>query len=75
MSFGSEFPGRVVQSEMGSLEPDLISDFPGVEVAGCSGGHEFLSRVMSSKSFFLGFVKSKQSFLKAREEGLSQSRV
>ena len=52
MSFGGEFPGRVVQSKMGSLKPDLISDFPGVEVAGSSGGHEFSGRVMGRKSFF-----------------------
>ena len=39
MSFGGEFPGRVVQSKMGSLKPDLISDFPGVEATDGSGGH------------------------------------
>ena len=75
MSFGGEFPGRVVQSKMCSLEPDLISDFPGVEVVGCSGGHEFSGRVMGRKSFFLGFIESGQPFLKGREEGLSQSGV
>ena len=51
MSFGGEFPGRVVQSKMHSLEPDLISDFPGVEAMGSSGGHEFSGRVMGYKSF------------------------
>ena len=60
---------------MGGLKPDLISNFPGVEVAGSSGGHEFLGRVMGCKSFFLGFVKFGQSFLKGGEEGLSQSWV
>ena len=64
-----------MQSKMGGLEPDLISDFPGVEVVGCSGGHEFLGRVMGHKSFFLGFVESGQLFLKGREEGLSQSGI
>ena len=54
---------------------DLISDFPGVEAAGSSGGHEFLSRVMGCKSFFSGFVKFGQLFFKGREEGLSQSGV
>ena len=75
MSFGGKFPGRVVQSKMGSLEPDLISNFPGVEAAGSSGGHEFSGGVMGRKSFLLGFVKSGQLFLKGREEGLSQSGV
>ena len=58
MSFGGEFPGRVVQSKMGSLKPDLISNFPGMEATGCSGGHEFLSGIMGSKGFFSGFVES-----------------
>ena len=75
MSFGGEFPGRVVQSKMGSLKPDLISNFPGMQVMGCSGGHEFLGGVMGHKSFFSGLVESRQSFLKGREEGLSQSGV
>ena len=75
MSFGGKFPGRVVQSKMGSLEPDLISNFPGMEVVGGSGGHELLDGVMGRKSFFSGFVESGQSFLKGQEEGLSQSRV
>ena len=56
---------------MGGLEPDLISDFPGMEAAGSSGGHELSNRVMGRKSFFLGFVESGQSFLKGWEEGLS----
>ena len=43
---------------MHGLEPDLISDFPGVEVTDGSGGHEFSSRVMDCQSFFLGFVES-----------------
>ena len=75
MSFGCEFPRRVVQSKMGSLEPDLISDFPGVEAPGCSGGHKFSDRVMGSKSFLSGFIESGESFLKGREESLSQSRI
>ena len=75
MSFGGEFPGRVAQSKMGSLKPDLISDFPGVEMVGSSRGYEFLGRIMGCESFFSGFIKSRQSFLKGREEGLSQSRV
>ena len=58
MSFGGKFPGRVAQSKMGGLKPDLISDFPGVEVVGSSGGHEFSGRFMDSKSFFLGFIES-----------------
>ena len=75
MSFGGEFLGGVVQSKMGGLEPDLISDFPGVEVVGSSRGHEFSGGVMGHKSFFSGFIKSGQLFLKGREEGLSQSGV
>ena len=43
---------------MSGLKPDLISDFPGVEAVSCSGGHEFLGRVMGSKSLLLGFVES-----------------
>ena len=42
---------------MGSLEPDLISDLPGMEAMGCSGGHEFSSGVMSSEGFFSGFIE------------------
>ena len=60
---------------MSGFKPDLISDFPGVEVVGSSGGHEFSGGVMGCKSFFLGFVEFGQSFLKGGEEGLSQSRV
>ena len=60
---------------MSGLKPDLISDFPGVEVASSSGSHEFLGRVMGCKSFFLGFIKFGQLFLKGREEGFSQSGV
>ena len=60
---------------MCGLKPDLISDFPGVEATGSSGGHEFSGRVMGHKSFLSGFVESGQSFLKGREEGLSQSGV
>ena len=60
---------------MSGLKPDLISDIPRVEVAGSSGGHEFSGRVMGCKSFFSGFIKFGQSFLKGREEGLSQSGV
>ena len=71
MSFGGKFPGRVAQSKMGGLKPNLISDFPGMEVAGSSGGHELSSGIMGCKSFLLGFVKSGQLFLKGREEGLS----
>ena len=75
MSFGGEFPGWVMQSEMGHFKPDLISDFPGVETAGSSRGHEFSGRVMGCESFLLGFIESRQPFLKGREEGFSQSRV
>ena len=60
---------------MCGLKPDLISDFPGVEVADSSRSHEFSGGVMGCKSFLLGFVKFGQSFLKGREEGLSQSGV
>ena len=60
---------------MSGFKPDLISDFPGVEVAGGSGSHEFSGGVMSCKSFFLSFIKFGQSFLKGGEEGLSQSGV
>ena len=60
---------------MSGLKPDLISNFPGVEAAGSSGGHEFLGGAMGSKGFFSGFVKSGQLFLKGREEGLSQSGI
>ena len=60
---------------MSGLKPDLISDFPGVEVVGSSGGHEFSGRVMGCKSFFSGFIKYGQSFLKGGEESLSQSGV
>ena len=75
MSFGGEFPGGVVQSKMGGFKPDLISDFPGVEAVGSSGGHEFSGGVMGRKSFFSSFVQSGQLFLKGWEEGLSQSGV
>ena len=75
MSFGSKFPRRVVQSKMSGLKPDLISDFPGVEVVSLSGGHEFTGRFMGHKSFFSGFVKLGQLFFKGREEGLSYSGV
>ena len=60
---------------MCGLEPDLISDFPGVEAVGSSGSHEFLGGVVGCKSFFLSFVKFGQSFLKGGEEGLSQSGI
>ena len=60
---------------MCGLKPDLISDFPGMEAAGSSGSHEFSSGVMGCKSFLSGFVQFGQSFLKGREEGLSQSGV
>ena len=60
---------------MSDLKPDLISNFPGVEVVGSSGSHEFLGRIMGCKSFFSGFIKFGQSFLKGGEEGLSQSGV
>ena len=49
---------------MRGLEPDLISDFPGVRVVGSSGSHEFSGGVMGCKSFLLGFVEFGQSFLK-----------
>ena len=75
MSFGGEFSRRVVQSKMGSLKPDLISNLPGMEVMGGSGGHEFSGGVMGHKSFFSGFIESGQSFLKGRKEGHSQSGV
>ena len=60
---------------MCGLKPDLISNFPGVEVVGSSGGYEFSGGVMGCKSFFSGFIKFGQSFLKGREEGLPQSGV
>ena len=60
---------------MHGLEPDLISDFPGVEAAGGSGSHEFLGGVMGCESFLSGFVKFGQSFLEGGEEGLSQNGV
>ena len=60
---------------MYSFEPDLISDFPGMEVAGSSGSHEFSGGVMGCKSFLPGFVQLGQLFLKGGEEGLSQSGV
>ena len=60
---------------MSGLKPDLISNFPGVEVAGSSGSHESFGGVMGCKSFFLGFIGFGQSFLEGREEGLSQSGV
>ena len=75
MSFGGKFPGGGVQSKMGGFEPDLISNFPGVEVAGSSRGYEFSGGVMGRKSFLSGFVQFGQSFLKGQEEGLSQSGV
>ena len=59
MSFGGEFPGRVMQSEMGSLKPDLISDFPGMKAMGCLRGHEFSGGVMCSMGFLSGFIESR----------------
>ena len=58
MSFGGKFPGRIVQSKMSSFEPDLISNFPRMEMMSSSGRHEFSSGVMSGKGLFLGFIKS-----------------
>ena len=75
MSFGGKFPGRVVQSKMGGFEPDLISNLPGMEAAGCSGGHEFLSGVMSSKGLLLSFIELGKSFFESWKESLSQSRI
>ena len=60
---------------MSVFKPDLISNFPGVEAAGSSGSHEFSGRIIGCKSFFSDFIKFGQSFLKGREEGLSQSGV
>ena len=60
---------------MSGFKPDLFSDFPGVEVAGSSGSHEFSGGIMGCKSFFLGFVKFGLLFLKDGEEGLSQGGV
>ena len=60
---------------MSGFKPDLISNFPGVEAAGSSRSHEFSGGVMGCKSFFSGFVKFGQLFLKGGEEGLSQSGV
>ena len=57
MSFGGKFPRRVVQSKMSGLKPDLISNFPGEKVTGCSGSHKFSGGVMGSKGFFLGLVE------------------
>ena len=71
MSFGSKFPRGVMQSEISGLKPDLISNFPGVEAASHSRGHEFSGRLMSSEGFFLGFIELGQLFFKGREEGLS----
>ena len=75
MSFGGKFPGRVMQSKMSGLKPDLIFDFPGVEAVSSSGGHEFSGRVMGRKSFPSDFVKFGQSFLKGGKEGFSESGV
>ena len=60
---------------MSGFKPDLISNFPGVEAAGSSRSHEFSGGVMGCKSFFSGFVKFGQLFLKGGEEGLSLSGV
>ena len=70
MSFESKFPRRVVQSEMCGLEPNLIADFPWVEVACSPGSHELMSGVMSGQGFFSGFVELGESLPKSREEGL-----
>ena len=42
---------------MGGLDPDLISDLPGMEMASSPRGHEFSGRYMRSKGLFSGFVK------------------
>ena len=60
---------------MSGFEPDLISDFPRVEVLCSPGGHEFPSRFMCSKCFFSDFIESGKLFIKGREEGLSQSGI
>ena len=56
---------------MSGLKPDLISNFPGVEVVSHSRSHEFSGRLMDSKSCFLDFIQSGESFFKGREEGFS----
>ena len=51
-----------MQSKMSGFEPDLISDFPGVEMTSSSGCHEFPGGVMGSESFTLSFIESGKSF-------------
>ena len=43
--------------EMSYLEPHLISNLPGGELACGSSGHDLLSGFMDSQGFLPGFVK------------------
>ena len=60
---------------MRGLKPDLISNFLGMEMMSCPRSHEFLSRIVGSEGFLLGFLESGQSFLESRKEGFSKYRV
>ena len=60
---------------MSVLEPDLIFNFPGMEMMSCPKSHEFLSRIVGRKGFLLGFLELGQSFLESRKEGFSKYRV
>ena len=48
---------------MGGLKPDLISDFPGMEMTSSFRCHEFSGRVMGGQGFISGFIESGQMFL------------
>ena len=55
--FGSELPGRIVETEVHCLKPYLISDSPGGEVLGVSFFHDPLSSFMCSQGLFSGFLQ------------------
>ena len=55
LSFGSQFPRGVVETEIGCFQPYLVSNFPRGKVPSVSFPHDLAGSFMCCQGLFLGF--------------------
>ena len=66
LSFGGQFPGRVLEAEICGFQPDLIPYFPQGETSGGTFSHDPTGHFMSGQGFFSGFFQGSHVVFECR---------
>ena len=72
LSFGSELPRGIVETEVCCFQPHIISNFPRGKVPSVSFSHDSASHFMCCQGFLSDFFQGCQVVLHGRKGGLFQ---